>query len=302
MNMKLIMNPGARAGRGRQLWPEWEAGLRQAGIPYEAIVTSGPGDAFRICREARGHQTLVAVGGDGTINEMLDGIMQSGNPDLTLGVLYSGTSPDFCRFHQIPTEPLQALTCLQREIVKKVDVARITYSAPDGRTRIAHFGCGCNIGLGAATAGFANRWRKWLGDSIGTGLGAVLAIIRSNPMQLTLDIDGRTQTLNRANHISILKNPHIASGLKLNVDLQSDDGKLMLAAVHGLTRVGLCRVLPGFYSGNAVNAKGVFMTACSRVSIGSENAQDIEFDGDPRGYLPIEIEIRPRALNLIGGA
>ncbi len=300
--MKLIMNPGARAGRGRQLWSAWEAGLRQAGSPYEAIVTGGPGDAFRICREARGRQTLVAAGGDGTINEMLDGIMQSGNPDLTLGVLYSGTSPDFCRFHQIPTEPKHALTCLQRGLVKKVDVARITYSATDGSPRVAHFGCGCNIGLGAATADFANRWRKRLGDSIGTGLGTVLAIIRANPMQLTLDIDGSAQTLIGANHISILKNPHIASGLKLSLNLLPDDGKLILAGVHGLTRGGLCRVLPGFYSGKAVNAKGVFITACSRVSIGSESAQEIEFDGDPRGYLPIEIEVRPRALNLIGGA
>ena len=76
----------------------------------------------------------VAVGGDGTINEVLDGLAQSGDPRRKMGVLYSGTSPDFCRFHGIPTEPAAALACLIQGKARPVDVVRIAYADADGVT------------------------------------------------------------------------------------------------------------------------------------------------------------------------
>ncbi|MCX7010812.1 MAG: diacylglycerol kinase family protein [Kiritimatiellaeota bacterium] len=299
MNLQLVMNPGSRSGRGQKLWTLWEEGLRRSGIHFECKVTERPGDAFRISKEARGFDAVVAIGGDGTINEVLDGLIQSGNPSVRMGVLYSGTSPDFCRFHAIPTNPAQALRCLIEGHTKRVDVVRITYSGEGGTKQVAHFGCSCNIGLGAAVARYANRWRKSLGDGLGTGLAVVNAILFSAPVDLDLEIDGTACPLVRVNHLAILKNPHIASGLKLNLDLQADDGKLKLVAVHGQSRFGLCALLPGFYSGKAVERKSVFMKDCTSIKIRSGETQELEFDGDPRGYLPAEIQILPKALNLI---
>ena len=297
--MKLIMNPGSRSGKSRKLWKVWESGLRSEGLAFESIVTGGLGDAFRICRQLTGEDTAVAVGGDGTINEVLDGVVQSGNPRLKMGVLYSGTSPDFCRFHGIPTNPEKALRCLIAGNVKRVDVARIEYSLENGKKCTAHFGCGCNIGLGASVARSANQMRRFLGDCLGTGLAAVKAIMKSDPVDLDLDIDGVHRSFAKVNNISILKSPYIASGLKLNVDLKPDDGRLMLAALSGLSRRGLCSVLPGFYTGNAVDSQAVSLTQCERVSIRAAGRQEIEFDGDPRCCLPAAIQILPKALTLI---
>ena len=78
------MNPGSRSGRGRRLWDVWESGLRRAGVAYERTVTTGPGEALRISRESRDIDAVVAVGGDGTINKVLDG------PCVLLPGFYSG--------------------------------------------------------------------------------------------------------------------------------------------------------------------------------------------------------------------
>jgi diacylglycerol kinase family enzyme len=144
-----------------------------------------------------------------------------------------------------------------------------------------------------------------LGDRLGTGLAVLQALLKRPPVDLELEIDGEKVALPRANHLAILKNPFIASGLKLDTGLQPDDGRLFAAGVHGKTRWGLCRTLPSFYSG-ALKANGsVLVKTCSRITVRavpSERREEVEFDGDPRGFLPVEIETLPRALNLIGGA
>ena len=302
MNLRLIMNPGSRSGKSRRLWDAWESGLRRAGVAFDRAITVSTGDAFRISRDSRDVDAVVAVGGDGTINEVLDGLVQSGCPRRRMGVLYSGTSPDFCRFHSIPTEPEAALARLVEGRARPVDVVRIAYAEADGARRVAHFGCSCNVGLGAAVARFANRWRKALGDGLGTGLAVVRAIVRSVPVDLELDVDGERLSLPRVNNLSILKNPYLASGLRLNVDLRPDDGRLMLAAVHGKSPMGLCALLPGFYSGRAAASDAVLMKPCSRVNVRASGPVEIEFDGDPRGLLPAEMRILPRALDLIGAS
>ncbi len=302
MKLKLIMNPGSRSGKGRRLWETWFAALRAAGVPFESIVTERPGDAFEIAKAPDDTNIVVAVGGDGTINEVLDGVMQSGNPKLRMGVLYSGTSPDFCSFHGIPVEPRKAIASLAANIVRSVDVVRIEHSEYDGSRKLAHFGCGCNIGLGADVARLANRTRKFLGDRLGTGISVIRALITSQQIDLELHIDGIQHPLSSVNNLSILKCPYIASGLKLNLDLLPDDGTLQLIGLQARSKTDLFSLLPGFYSGNAVSSQSLFIRKCFGIRIDSQQRQEIEYDGDPHGFLPAEIHILPRALKLIGSS
>lgn len=301
MKPLLIMNPGSRAGHGQRLWQCWEAGLQAAGQDYACACTEYPGHAFTLAREARGVDTVVAVGGDGTINEVLDGVMQSGNPALRMGVLYSGTSPDFCRFHRIPCDPTQAIRALLQGQAHKVDVARITYHDAEGTERTAHFGCSCNIGLGASIARLANRWRPFIGDVPGTGAAAVRTLLTHRRVDLALKVDGVSCDLPQVNNLTIAKNPFLASGLQLKLDLQPDDGALCVVGIHEQSRAGMFHVLPRCYSGTVTGIPGVLVTRCHAITVQAREAQEIEFDGDPRGYLPASIEVLPQALWLIGG-
>lgn len=302
MTLRLIMNPTSRSGRGRRRWAAWEQTLRQSGTGFECTVTSGPGDAARLAGEANPGDTLVAVGGDGTISEVIDGMIRSGKPDLKLGVLYAGTSPDFCRFHNIPVDPSAAIQTLLKGNTAAVDAVQIDYRRRDGSPATAVFGCSSNIGLGAAVADFANRNRRFLGDTLGTGLGVLRAVLQSNPMDLSLEIDGVETTLPQVRHLAVLKNPHIASGLKLNLDLHSNDGRLAVAAIHGVSRRGLVQLLPGFYSGTAAESSSLFIRHAVQIRIRAAQPVSVEFDGDARGLLPADIRILPKTIRLIGGS
>ncbi|MFO7536188.1 MAG: diacylglycerol kinase family protein [Kiritimatiellia bacterium] len=303
MTLWLIMNPGSSSGRGRRLWAGWERQLRMAGTDYETCITRSMGHAFQLARDVPAHaDTVVAVGGDGTINEVLDGVLQSSRPGLKMGVLYAGTSPDFCRFHGIPTDPAAALPLLLKGCAQKTDAVRITYSTADGSAALAHFGCGCNIGLGAPVARLSNRLRRFLGDRLGTAVAVGHALAVSHPMALEGAVDGESAAWPAVNNFSILKNPFMASGLRLNVSAEPDDGLLWLVAIQGKSRWGLCALLPAFYSGRAVEDSAVSIRACAHIRLSAREKCEIEFDGDPRGFLPAEIRILPGALNLIKGA
>lgn len=302
MKALLVMNPGSRSGRSRKLWNIWESGLRKTGFEFDCVQTERLGHAFEITRDIQDRDIVVAVGGDGTINEVLDGVIQSANPHVRMGVLYSGISPDFCRFHGIPVDPQEALSALVAGNSKEVDVAQVIYCTSNGSRQVSHFGCSSNIGMGASVARYSNCIRKFAGDKLGTGVAVIGTLLLNCAIDLELDIDGKRCSLPKTNNLSVLKNPYIASGLKLNLKLKPDDGQMCIVGVHGKSRIGLCRTLPGFYSGTVTSAPDIFLKSCSRVSIHSRKPQEIEFDGDPRGFLPAEIEIKPRALKLIGGS
>lgn len=294
------MNPGSRSGRGKHLWKTLECGLKQAGVDYTSVFTERVGHATELARTAES-DVVVAVGGDGTINEVLDGIIKSENVNLKMGVLYSGTSPDFCKFQRIPIRPEEAVAALLSGHTHRVDVARITYHDASGTEQIAHFGCSCNIGMGASVARFANKWRRYLGDVCGTGTGLVYTIARNLRVDVDMEIDGHAVHLPEVNNLTIAKNPHVASGLKLQLDLHTDDGNLSIVGVHAKGRAGILGLLPKFYSGAVTTDPDTFLTQCKSVTITTNERQEIEFDGDPRGFLPAKIEILPQALSLIGG-
>ena len=301
MNFRLIQNPGSRGGRGQRHWRAWEARLERAGATLDRQRTDSLDHARELARDGAA-DAVVAVGGDGTINAVLDGLLQSDWPDRPMGVLYAGTSPDFCRFHGIPVDPDGAAEALLSGRTRRVDVARIAWTDSDGRTRSGHFGCSANIGLGAAIARAANRLRPAIGDRAGTGLAALMALLRATPVPLRVEIDDEPPRERRLHHLALLKNPRLASGLRLDLPLRPDDGTLFAVAIDGLSRFGLLRLLPSFYTGRAPAHPAVVTRPIRRIRVSGPERVEVEFDGDPRGRLPVEVEIQPRALNLLGAA
>ncbi|HVN98225.1 MAG TPA: diacylglycerol kinase family protein [Syntrophorhabdaceae bacterium] len=302
MKYRLVMNPSSRSGRGVRLWEAWRDRLARALIPYESFVTEKQGDACRLARECEGESVVVAVGGDGTINEVLDGILQSGNPGLQMGVLYAGTSPDFCRFQRIPVDCEEALDTLLKGNITEVDVCRIRYTDEKGNNITAHFGCSSNIGMGAAVARSANQMRRSLGDTLGTGAALLKTIFSSRPADLDMIIDGEPVSLAKVNNLSVIKNPYLASGLKLDLSVRPDDGNLWVMGLYGKSRSGFLRLLPGWYTGSVVRYPGIYLRKMRTIKVTAAPRQEIEFDGDPRGRLPAEIELLPKALRLRGAS
>jgi diacylglycerol kinase (ATP) len=312
----LICNPHARSGRGRRAWGSIAKELDDAGVPYRLRVSEHAGHAIAIAEEeaTQGTEVLVAVGGDGTVSEVLCGLMRAQCPGQrrpALGILYTGTSPDICRFHRIPLDLTQATTSLLAGCRRAVDVGEIrfrrdgsgaaaTATESDGQGR-AWFLCSVNLGIGAAVARGSNGGlRKYFGDFLGTLLSMLGAIARWKPIDFTCAVDGEKMTLQRVINITVGKNPHIASGLKAVSPIEVDDGKMYLMVVKGFSLWGFLGNIPKLYRGTFQHhPNNLFRFIRSFSCPDTMGAQRVEFDGDARGFLPCSIELRHRALELI---
>jgi diacylglycerol kinase (ATP) len=297
--MICLANPGARSGCGRKQQNFWRHRLAEA-VPDAHWHDCLSGDDCRR-QAARADETVVvAAGGDGTINNVINGLMLN-EYRPALGVLYCGTSPDFCKFHGLPLESAAAADLLLRGHSKKIDLAEVAFHRGHSGEGRAFFASSCNIGLGAATAEFANQWRKYLGDLAGTGLGLIKAVARQTVFKSEIIIDGRLFSFEKTNHLIVLKNPHIASSLRLDLDCRPDDGLLRVIAIHGYSRLKLLGLIRAMYNGSLLKRENIFAESGRRVEVRTHPTQSLEFDGDPQGQTPAAITVRPQALSLICG-
>ena len=302
----LVINPGSGNGRSHRISRSYRALLDAAGAAYDFGITKYLDQAESLSRGAieRGYKTVVAVGGDGTINRVVNGFMRSGSQSrhTRLGILYSGTSPDFCRFHGLPVDPPRAVEYLLGDEGRAIDICRIRFRNSIDEPVTGYFASSANIGLGAGVAAWANRLRRRLGDSIGTFLASVISITSSRPSTLQLNLDGKNLVLPAVHNLTVGKNPYLAGGLKLSLETKPDDGRLYLFAVCGVSRPGLLCALPKLYSGSITGDRRFPFETGSRVRIDSpEKRIRIEFDGDLAGWCPAEIDLMPNAIRLIGG-
>ena len=205
--MILIMCPTSKSGKGRRHWGYWKECLGEAGVRHRCVETGYRGHAFEIARD--GADTVVAVGGDGIINEVINGAMAAKKPPA-VGVLYCGTSPDFCRFHGISVKPAESVQALLSGRRSMVDVVKVQYNSDEDLPVTKYFASSSNVGLGSDVARFSNEKRKLFGDAAGTFLGLMRAISLHKPRDLKLNIDGQEHLLEKCNHLMIVKNPYIA--------------------------------------------------------------------------------------------
>jgi diacylglycerol kinase family enzyme len=308
----LICNPTAQSGRGRRAWREIQKRMDASGVSYTLLPSEFAGHAVTLAAEQtrRGTPVVVAVGGDGTINEVLQGLMQGvGVSDRrpAFGIIYTGTSPDVCRYHRIPLDLNRAIETLLAENCHPVDVGEIHFHAAPDQSSDAEFDrhgwflCSVNLGMGASVAQGSNEGlRRRFGDTLGTMLSLIRTVVRFTPADVACSVDGKELGLTRVLNLTIGKNPHIASGIRLGIDIHPDDGSLYLLATCGFSPLGFLGQLRSLYRGTFQDHPNNY---CCRLqsfrcsTFAAANA--VEFDGDPHGYLPCSIRLLPRALSLI---
>jgi len=171
MDYFFIINPGSRHRGGARFIPALLKTLQIRRIDFDFRITETMQDACRFSREAnlKGAAVVVAVGGDGTINQVINGFYDDDGKRISsskLGVIHTGTSPDFCRSYGIPTQPELALEALLRGFTQEVSVARIEYHDQSGSSRRGYFACCASFGLGAQVARAANSGRVVLAANL----------------------------------------------------------------------------------------------------------------------------------------
>ena len=321
MKYFFVLNPGSAGGKSRRHFRSVLEAARQRRARFDFEICRNLDHACDLSRKANlsGYDVVVAVGGDGTINRVLNGFYDEKGKrisDALLGVLHAGTSPDFCRSYAIPCRFESALELLFEGSVKQIIVGRITLAnqfdpACDGKPisdnvlfHTRYFACCANIGLGASIARYANNGiRKWLGDSPGTFIAIARSLARFEQSPFSIISDGKAQTIHRLVNMAIGRTFHVASGIKVRSELREYDRSFYRLAIHDLRLIDVMPCLVSLYSGKALqDGRYAQLGYCSSIQVLGNNLHpEVECDGDPLGFLPCSIETAADQLGVIGG-
>ncbi|MBU2634777.1 MAG: diacylglycerol kinase [Nanoarchaeota archaeon] len=315
MKYFFVFNPGSRNGKSKNSISRIQDLLNEKKVDYEYGITESLNDAYVLSKKANlsAYDVVVAVGGDGTINKVLNGFYSDNGLRLSkarLGVIYTGTSPDFCKSYRIP------YGCIERSIdvllagkTTNIQVGMITLTERTQANKLTsvtcYFSCCANIGLGAAVARHANSGiRKTAGDSLGTLSALIRAFKSYRPIELRVTTDDKKERLSGLCNFSVGKTFHVASGIKVNNALNEGDSNFYVLTVRNVGWMKVPRCLWTIYSGRKIsNSDTIRLAYSKKIEISSDGpTSEVEFDGDPQGFLPCRIEMAKEELELINEA
>jgi diacylglycerol kinase (ATP) len=296
----VILNPIAGRGAGARLSPHIAECLKSYGLDFELATTIAPGHATTLASDAvaRGKEAVIAVGGDGTTNEVLNGLMQAGNdPNGTaLGVLPIGTGNDFAFGAGLPLDLQAAYRVVARNQSRILDVGRVRADGQDVR----YFGNGMGIGFDAV-ANIESRKLRWLRGS----LLYLVAVIKTlafyyDAPQTTIHVDGK-DVVQACLLISVMNGRRMGGSFYITPDSQMDDGLLDLCVAGKVSRAKMVRFVPRFMRGTHTTDPDVTMSRGCRVTVVSELPWAAQVDGEIYGVgaRSYEMELLPKRLRLI---
>jgi YegS/Rv2252/BmrU family lipid kinase len=298
-----IVNERAGGGAMSEQFRRAEHELEDAVGPYEVAFTEARGHAMRLAREAvsQGIERLIVAGGDGTLNEVVNGLFDESGERLPgkvrVGLLAGGTGGDFRRLLRIP-DMAAALAALRADRTRRLDLGKVSCRDAEGRemTRlyinIASFGLSGLVDRHVASLGSLPGPLAYAGATFRSLLGW------QNPtVRLAVDEDFSLEapvTLG-----AIANGTYFGGGMRIAPDAKPDDGLLDVTLLVGFTRlevIGLTRtVYEGghIYDPKVVCRRGTVVTASSEVPV------MMDIDGEPIGHLPARVEVLPSALDFI---
>ena len=299
--LALIVNPRAGRRADARLRRLREA-LAGAGLDHDLWPTAGPGDATRLARRLLtedGRRFLVAVGGDGTVHEVVNGMLdEEGRPhaaEAVLGVVGAGSGCDYIRSFDLPAGPAGAAR-LGGEKVRPVDVARIGFLDGGGRAAVRYFANIAEAGLGAATAARAVRLPRRLGQSrYMVAFWAVLPGYKAGSVRI--EVDGELAYEGRAVNVVLANCRYFGGGMHISPRSEPSDGALEVLVFNG-RKTDSFTLLPKVYRGRHVPHRNIVELRGRRVHVESEKPLPVEADGEVLGTTDATVELVPGALRL----
>lgn len=307
--LHVIVNPSAGNGRAGKRWPGFAEKLRRAGHDIEPHMTSGPGDATAIARQMAeaGASTILCVGGDGTMNEVVNGLVTDDrpvNPLTRLALIPCGTGRDLAR--SLGTNDvaatIRALAAPTDEATIAIDLARVSYI--DSRTGYLSSRYCANVadtGIGAATAALINASSKAMGGLASYLTGAVRSIVSYTPWEISVEADGELVYEGHAGMVVFANGQFFAGGMHVAPMASLNDGKLEMFVLEGVgKRQLLTSLLPRVYRGKHVGEPGVIHRSVAHASVRSEGRMLLEMDGEQVGGVPVSVDLVPNVLRVVG--
>jgi YegS/Rv2252/BmrU family lipid kinase len=275
--------------------------------PVDLAMTRGRAHAIDIAREAvgQGRSLLIAVGGDGTLHEVANGILEAGG-NAAIGYVGQGTGGDFRRSLGIEHR-LDAYTeAIASGRERRIDAGRLRYRDPEGATQTRWFVNIVSAGMGGLVDAYVSDTTKALGGKAAYFWASARALLRCRRGRLRCDVTlGDDRHVRRVDSLmmAICNGRYFGSGMHVAPMAKLDDGRFEVVSLNAPNKLAFAVSSRKIYRGAHLSAPGAEHFACDRIAIDLENEEArstflLDVDGEPLGGMPLEVQLVPGALRL----
>jgi len=300
-----IVNPRSANGATGRNWKKIDEDIRRGlRTEYDVRFTERHGHGTTLAREAirEGYELIVAVGGDGTINEVVNGFFEKEkrlNPKAALAVMSIGTGSDFVKTLEFPTTPFDAAERMRSGKIWVIDLGKCSFVDLHGEQRSRFFINIADFGSGGAVVDKVNRTTKVFGGAISFLLG-ILTTLPTYKNKLTkYRIDNGPEEEKVLNTFVVANGRYYGGGLKPAPDAQLDDGLFDIVSIGDVGFLEAVTSLGKLRKGAHLEIPNVSFSRGKTVEARSEETQLVEMEGEVVGRLPASFEMLPKAMNLI---
>jgi YegS/Rv2252/BmrU family lipid kinase len=309
MTAFVIVNPASGNGNTGRDWPKIRAALESV-FPLMTVVEShARGEAARLVRAALkdGHLDIIAVGGDGTINEAVNGFFENGaavSPDAVFGFVSSGAGSDFRRTFGIAGGYEAAIARLKQSRIRRLDVGRVACLSSRGEPVSRYFVNVASFGFSGRLVSRINRARfaRLFGGGFARAFHTLGALIGWHPQRVRLITDAGYDEIAGIANVAVANGRWFSGGLRVAPQAEPGDGLFDIVVMGGTPRRHILQALRNIHSGTDLSNPSVRLVRASRLmaapTVDTHGAVTVETDGESAGLLPATFDILPSAINL----
>lgn len=305
----VICNPVSGMGRGRESLERVRQAFNAAGVAYSAETTTRQGDAARLAQSATraGCSAVVAIGGDGTLFEVVNGVMgfarrdveAGAHSDVAVGLVQAGRGSDFGRSIGTPSDIDAACEQLLAGRTRGVDLGHVSYTSFSGKPRARYFANVAGMGFDAEVTVRANAAPKALGGTVPYLSSLLTTLIKYRNKRLHVRVDNGEAYEIRANSIVIGNGQYFGGGMKIAPNAQLSDGLFDVVTLGNFTKPDLVRNVPRVYDGSHITHPKVSVQRARQVEIGSPDRLLLQADGEVLGTAPARFTVVEGAIRVI---
>jgi YegS/Rv2252/BmrU family lipid kinase len=291
-----LVNPASDNGATGKRWPELAHRAALLGLEGETHLSERPGHLIELARAAvdSGAGRVVAVGGDGTLNEVVNGVAGSG---VELATIPIGTGMDFVRTYRIPTRFDDAVRVALDGEVRTIDAGRVRYRTWEGREAQRWFANVGSVGMSGAVAQRANGMSKALGGRVTFfyALTRVFLEWQNSDVVVKLDEGERRGPMH---DVIVANGVWHGGGMMLAPGARPDDGLFDVVLIGDVSKLDFLTTAPKIYKGRHVGHPKVEVVRSARVEVAADERLPIEVEGEQVGTTPATFEVVPGALRV----
>lgn len=306
----VIINPESAGGATREAWPKIASELATHFGAFIPKFTRASGEGTELAAEAarKGTKFIIACGGDGTISEVANGILNAAS-DAEMGILPSGTGGDFRKTIGIPSRAADAAKILRDGRTRWVDAGLITFTKDDGEQDSRYFLGVASFGMSAEVVARVKEggpeWLpangpKWLTGRLSFGLAMLQTAVKTSATRVIVQLDDDSERNMTVANLCIANARYFGGGMKIAPNAKLADGKFDVISIGDLGAARILANAPRIYVGSHLSMPEVGHALAGKVSARPVAGEQIgiEVDGELPGYLPATFQIVPKALRV----